>query len=272
MKKLKFTKLVGTGNDFILIDFRKSKDLTSKNYQRLAKILCGNKVGIGSDGLLVLQSSSKANFRMRIFNKDGSEAEMCGNGLRCAVLFVARSKIGKTVKIETKAGIYKAKVTSKNKVKIRMVKPKLLKLDIPLKVKGRNVKINYVDTGVPHVVIFVQGLNNIDVESIGRKIRYHKKFKPRGTNVDFVEVSDSKNINLRTYERGVEGETSACGTGAVASAIITSLKFKQSKAKIKVQVKDGTLYVYFKNIDGKIKDVYLEGEAREVYKGEVNYV
>ena len=260
IKILKFTKMVGAGNDFIVIESCKGKV-----YSKIAQGLCQGKTGIGADGLLVLEKSKKADFRMRIFNRDGTEAEMCGNGLRCAVLYVGKK--GK-VRIETVRGIYEAKVTAKDRVKIKMESLQDLRLDLGITVNNRKIKVNYIDTGVPHVVIFVQGIDDIDVDSIGRSIRYHETFKPRGANVDFVEVVDDKNIKMRTYERGVEAETLACGTGAVASAIIMNSQ-RAARNKINVHTKGGILKVH---LDTKAKDVYLEGAARKVYQGEVNYV
>jgi len=253
--------MVGAGNDFILIDDR-------YEMPKLAQSLCQRKTGIGADGLLVLGKSKKADFRMRIFNADGSEAEMCGNGLRCAVLYAGKKR---KVKVETITGIYEAKITGRDKVKIKMKEPKDLKSNLGISVNSRNIKVDYVDTGVPHAVVFVQGIEKIDVDSIGRDIRYYKKFKPRGTNVDFVEIMDDKNIKMRTYERGVEGETLACGTGAVASAIISN-KQQGTRDKVNVHAKGGILKVHFVKTGNKIKDVYLEGEARKVYTGEVDYV
>ncbi len=261
MKRLRFTKMVGAGNDFILIDDR-------YGIPGLARSLCQRKTGIGADGLLVLGKSKKADFRMRIFNADGSEAEMCGNGLRCAVLYAGKKR---KVKVETIAGIYEAKITGKDKVKIKMKEPRDLKSNLGISVNSRNIKVDYVDTGVPHAVVFVQGIEKIDVDSIGRDIRYYKKFKPCGTNVDFVEIMDDKNIKIRTYERGVEGETLACGTGAVASAIISN-KQQGTRDKVNVHTKGGILEVCFVKTGNKIKDVYLEGETRVVYTGEVGYV
>ncbi|NQV04609.1 MAG: diaminopimelate epimerase [Candidatus Omnitrophica bacterium] len=263
MRKLKFTKMSGAGNDFIVVD------TMLKGHSRVAQELCQKNTGIGADGLLVLGKSKRANFKMRIFNADGSEAEMCGNGLRCAALYVGKK--GK-MKIETIAGMYEAEITAKDRVRIKMEGPKDLRRDLAIKVNGRNVKVGYIDTGVPHAVIFVQGIEAINVDSIGRNIRYHAKFKPRGTNVDFVEIVDDKNIKMRTYERGVEGETLACGTGAVASAIISGLNSRGSVCKINVHTKGGVLRVYFKKVERRIKDVHLEGEARKVFEGEVDYV
>lgn len=269
MRKLRFTKMVAAGNDFLVIDARGSllpsrrTGKARKSWPDLVRSLCREKTGVGADGILVLEKSKKADFKMRIFNADGSVAEMCGNGLRCAVVFVGKKR---KIKIETMAGVYEAEVTGKNRVKIKMEEPKDLKRDLAIEVKNRKVKVNYIDTGVPHVVVFVQGVDDIDVDSIGRSIRYHKRFKPRGTNVNFVEIIDDKNIKMRTYERGVEGETLSCGTGAVASAIASGA------SKVDVHTKGGILKVYFKKSGSKIKDIYLEGEARKVYQGEVDYV
>lgn len=267
MRKMQFTKMVATGNDFIVIDARDKGGYFQEN--SLARFLCERKTGVGADGVLVLEKSRKADFRMRIFNADGSVAEMCGNGLRCAVLSSGIKK--KLIRIETMAGIYEASIAGKNIVKIKMEDPKDLKIDFPIKVNSRSIKVNYIDMGVPHTVIFAQGLDEIDVERVGPSIRYHEKFKPRGTNVDFVEFMDEENIKMRTYERGIEGETLACGTGAVAAAVITRLKAQDSRLKVNVHARGGVLKVYFKKMDGKIKDIYLEGEAREVFKGAINF-
>ena len=255
--------MVGAGNDFVLMDSRFSVLGSRFSVVKLAQSLCERKTGVGADGLLVLEKSKRADFRMRIFNADGSEAEMCGNGLRCAALYVGKKG---TTKVETKAGIYEASITGKDRVKIKMEEPKDLRLNFPIRVNDRRIRVSYVDTGVPHTVVFVQGIEKIDVDSIGRSIRYHKEFKPRGTNVDFVEIIDDKNIKMRMYERGVEGETLACGTGAAAAAIIRD-KGQGTRDKVKVHTKGGILKVYISK-----KDVYLEGEARKVYQGEVNYV
>jgi len=265
-KDINFTKMVGAGNDFIVIDcLAKKGGKRYSSFSNLAGYLCERRVGVGADGMLVLEKSRTSNFKMRIFNADGSEAEMCGNGLRCAVLFF--NKKG-NVTIETMAGRYEARITGRNKVKIKMERPKDITLDIPVKLNGRRIHVSYIDTGVPHAVVFVNGLNDINVESIGRSIRFYNKFKPRGTNVDFVEIMDDKNIKMRTYERGVEGETLACGTGAVASALITSCKLS-GKDFIKVHTKGGILNIFFSNKSGNIKDVFLEGEAKTVFKGKL---
>jgi diaminopimelate epimerase len=259
MKKTTFYKLQASGNDFILLDNRKLKIGNSK-LKGIAKKFCQRKLGIGADGLLVIEPAKKAKFKMRIFNPDGSEPQMCGNGARS----VAGWTRLKTLSFETKAGIIEAK-TGKNQVKIKLSDPKGLKLNIPIKVLGRKIKVNFINTGVPHAVILVQGLEEIDVEAIGQAVRWHKRFSPRGVNVDFVEVLKGDLIKIRTYERGVEAETLACGTGAVASAIIAT-----SKNRKKVLTKSGEiLKVCFEKNRGKINNVWLEGKADLVYKGEI---
>lgn len=258
MKKLNFTKMVGSGNDFILI-----KDKIRGNLSAQAKLLCGRKFGIGADGLLLISKCKGADFCMRIFNADGSEAEMCGNGARCAALFSGKKKS----KICTLAGVVNAEVFGRL-VKIQVSAVKDIKLDIPLAVGGRRIKVNFINTGVPHVVIFVNGIEAINVTQIGRNIRYHKKFAPAGTNVNFVEVKNNNLIRIRTYERGVEEETLACGTGSIAAALIFALKNNLNNlVKVSTQSRE-ILKVYFKKTGRKLDDIWLEGSAKIVYKGE----
>jgi len=271
MGKINFTKMVGAGNDFVVLDFRdKGQGTRDKGLSLLAKKICERKIEIGADGVLVLEKSKIADFRMRIFNSDGSVAEMCGNGLRCAVLFTG---IKRKIKIETKAGIYEGEITSKDRVKIKIEAPSNLKMNLPVNLNGRTIKVNFINTGVPHAVIFVEGIDNIDVNKIGPEIRYHEEFKPKGTNVDFVEVIDENNIKIRTYERGVEEETLACGTGAVASAIIKVLSVKckvlSGTRNINVHTKGGVLKVSFSKAGDRVKDIYLEGEAKIVFEGQI---
>lgn len=250
--------MVAAGNDFIVIE-----DKLSGNLSALAKRLCDRKFGIGADGLLLLQKRAKSCLTMRIFNADGSEAEMCGNGARCAALFCGKKKI----KFQTISGEVNAEVSGRL-VKIQITDLKHIKLDIPLKVCGRQIKVNFINTGVPHVVVFVNGIDNINVNHIGSAIRNHVEFAPRGTNVNFVEVKEPYLIRIRTYERGVEGETLACGTGSIAAALIFALK-NNLNGLVKVQAQSGEiLKVYFQRDNCKFSNVWLEGSAKIVYKGE----
>jgi diaminopimelate epimerase len=205
---------------------------------------------------------------MRIFNADGSEAEMCGNGARCAALWFKSGKKSKTqnVMIETKAGLIDSGIRGEI-VKIGLTEPKDTKLGMPLELAGRRIKADFINTGVPHAVVFVSGLAAIDVKDIGNKIRNHGFFSPRGTNVDFVEVLGKHSIAVRTYERGVEDETLACGTGSTASALIFALKTAATgKVSVHTRSKE-VLNVYFDRSGEGFRDVWLEGKAKIIYKG-----
>ena len=278
MPKISFTKMLASGNDFVVIE--RSQNPVINSPRILARRICDRKFGIGADGLLLLEKSKISDIKMRIFNPDGSEAEMCGNGARCSVLYVGR----RNTELETKAGIIQSQLKG-NSVKIKLTNPANIKLDIPLKVNKRNLKANFIDIGVPHAVIFVDGLDEIRVSEIGRAIRNNKKFAPRGTNVDFAEVLGKDLVGIRTYERGVEDETLACGTGSVASSLIFALKADTGN-KINVHTKSQEiLKVYFDRTDNKFTpldnklansknkyltgftNVWLEGKAKIVYKG-----
>jgi len=269
MTKIKFTKTVASGNDFVLIDW--SRELGVRSLSVFAKNVCDRKYGVGADGLLILEKSKIADIKMRIFNSDGSEAEMCGNGARCAAFYLS-SKLqtpNSKLNIATKAGMLQSQLKV-DSVKIKLTDPKNIRLNIPVKVNKRNLKANFIDTGVPHAVIFVEGLEEIHVNQIGRAIRHHKRFSPSGTNVDFVEVLNRDLIGIRTYERGVEDETLACGTGAVASALIFALKSNAGN-KINVHTRSGEiLKVYFDRVGDSFKNVWLEGKTKIVYTGVYN--
>ncbi len=263
--------MVASGNDFVVIE--RSQNPAINNPRILSRSICDRKFGVGADGLLLLEKSKIADVRMRIFNPDGSEAKMCGNGARCVALYSAReqsteNRAQRKISIETKAGIIESEVMKDN-VKIKLTDSMSIKLDIPLKINHRLLKVNFINTGVPHAVIFVDGLDEIHVSQIGRAIRNHKKFAPRGANVDFVEVLSKDSVRIRTYERGVENETLACGTGAVAAALLYAIRYTlYAIRKINVYTKSGDiLKVYFKRINDDFKDVWLEGEAKIVYKG-----
>lgn len=263
MARIDFTKIVASGNDFVIVGPSAGRPFGQS--EKLAQKICDRKFGVGADGLLVLEKSKIADIRMRVFNPDGSEACMCGNGARAAALWLKSDKS----KIQTKAGIIEAELRGQS-VKIKLTEPKDIKLNMPLELNNRVLRANFINTGVPHTVIFVADVDKIDVFGLGRKIRYHKKFAPQGTNVDFVEVLSDKSIKLRTYERGVEDETLACGTGIVASALITNYQLPIANyQKINVHTRSGeTLNVYFNRIENKFIDVWLEGKARIVCKGE----
>ena len=266
MNNLRFTKAVATGNDFIIIDNRKSE--INGKLSLLAKTACDRKRAIGADGLLVIEQSKKADFKMRIFNPDGSEARMCGNGSRCAALYAADKKIAKAreMAIETLAGIVNATVKG-GLVKVRLPDPKEIKWNLCLEINKCPYKLNFINTGVPHVVHFVDDLDKVDVKNIGSHIRHHGEFSPEGTNANFVKVIDGNKIKIRTYERGVEDETLSCGTGAVASAVIAAESQKMA-SPVTVETRSGeNLKVYFELVKREFRNVYLEGKAKLVYEG-----
>lgn len=269
MAGLKFTKAVATGNDFVVID---NRDSSIKRLSGLASRICDRKRSVGADGLLVIERSSKSDLKMRIFNPDGSEAHMCGNGSRCAALYAVSAKIAKpSMTIETLAGVLKATVKGEL-VKVMLTEPKDIRWDLCLMIHKCPYKINFVNTGVPHVIHFVEDLDAVDVKNIGSHIRNHGEFSPDGTNADFVQIVDKANIKVRTYERGVEDETLACGTGSVASALISS-EAEGMASPITVETRSGEkLKVYFDKEDGNFKDVYLEGNAKLVYEGVIKNV
>ncbi|MCA9400070.1 MAG: diaminopimelate epimerase [Candidatus Omnitrophica bacterium] len=266
---LPFTKMAGAGNDFIVISAQKGS-----NYKKLALKACDRSTGVGADGIIVLDNSKKIDYKMRIMHADGSEAEMCGNGVRCLAAYIVKNiKPGrKQFSIETLAGEILAEAKNET-AHVRLSDPVGYQRDISIKVRNCPLKVQFIDTGVPHAVVFVNGLTDVDVKNIGKQIRYHKAFQPKGTNVNFVEQVTAKLVAARTYERGVEDETKACGTGSVASAIVAYMQanptiLNKKHALMKVRTTGGEiLQVTFDIIDGQPKNVWLKGSAVFVAEG-----
>ena len=269
MARIRFTKMCAGGNDFIVIDNRE-KNLPPGEAD-LARELCRRRLSIGADGLLLLESSSQGNdFRLRIFNPDGSEAEMCGNGARCLARFARKKGMaGERLTFETRAGRMEAEVHDEE-VRLKLSDPTDIKLHLRLRLDGDVYEVHYLNTGVPHIVLLREDLEDVPVDELGRKFRYHREFAPRGANVDFVKVENRRSLHLRTYERGVEKETLACGTGAAASAIVAFSLGRVAKPPIEVHTRGGeTLKIYFDAPPSMITNVYLEGKAQFIYEGEV---
>jgi diaminopimelate epimerase len=266
--KIPFMKMSGSGNDFILIDHRRPF-FSKARMQELARKVCRRRISVGADGLIFIEPSERADFKWQFFNADGSEAEMCGNGGRCAARFAYLKGIaGPSLTFETVAGILSARVEG-TRVKLEMTKPHSLKLDEPLAVEGKSLSVSSLNTGVPHAVLFVEDVEGWDVVRMGRIIRNHPHFAPSGTNVNFVRVEKGSHLIVRTYERGVEDETLACGTGVVASSLISAFKaFVTSPVSVKTQGGE-VLKVYFE-IEGKeIKKVYYEGDVHIIYEAKM---
>jgi diaminopimelate epimerase len=258
----------GSGNDFILIDNRDGI-LSGRQLDSFARKICRRKVSVGADGLIVIEPSDKAAFQWQFFNSDGSRADMCGNGGRCAAMFAYHLGIAqKKLTFETTVGIISAQVEGRE-VRIGLTPPSEIKTDIEVMVEGETLVLHSINTGVPHIIKFEDRPAEVDVRSLGRKIRFHPAFQPAGTNVDFVRIKDEKEIEVRTYERGVEDETLACGTGAVASAIIASLK-SGMKSPVRVTTSGGeVLTVFFERRGNAFESVLLEGAVRIIYRGEL---
>ncbi len=266
---LHFHKMNGAGNDFVVIDNRKLEINLSR--AQIA-FLCDRQRGIGADGLLAVEPAEKgADYKFRYYNADGGEAEMCGNGARCFGKYTARltGDGTRTVSFETIAGRLSAELIGTN-VRIAMSDPFGLELNADIHIDGLNEAVHAVNTGVPHAVVFVDDLENLDVTRHGAALRYHDHFAPNGTNANFAKVIDANHIAIRTYERGVEGETLACGTGMVACALIHHL-LTQAASPVQVDVEGGeTLEIGFDNYESdSFCDVTLTGPADFVFEGDI---
>ncbi|MBI3579307.1 MAG: diaminopimelate epimerase, partial [Ignavibacteriales bacterium] len=262
----------GAGNDFVVMDNRSGIIVDGP---ALAKKICDRRWGVGADGLLLVEKSDKAAYRMMYYNADGSYGGMCGNGGRCIAYFTVTMGIApKDHSFDALDYVYKAQVTDAS-VTLRMKDPKNLKMNFVLPIDGKKLRAHFVDTGAPHVVIPVQNiskrklvLEGLDVHDLGAKIRYHKKFSPDGTNANFIELTASNQLKMRTYERGVEFETLACGTGSVASAIVGSLLYGL-EPPVRIIARSGsTLTVNFKKKGKQFSDVSLSGPAVVTFVGE----
>ncbi|MBI5214638.1 MAG: diaminopimelate epimerase [Ignavibacteriae bacterium] len=291
-----FTKMTGAGNDFVMIDNRSEK--LSLDWSKAATVLCNRHYGIGADGLIVIERSSNADFRMNYFNADGSYGGMCGNGGRCSAMFMFDSLIKPEVEFEALDYIYSARKSGDN-VSLSMKNPTDLQIGKEIEIEGNTVKYHYVNTGSPHVVIyeselpelFQEEIHQKGIERLGRLIRNHQAFQSDGTNVNFVSLlknyerdsspaeagfgmtnqQKQQPIKMRTYERGVEAETLACGTGSVACAVITNVVNGYS-SPIQVQTQSNeTLIVGFNKDGNRFIDIELTGSAKVVFSGSIKY-
>jgi diaminopimelate epimerase len=267
---IEFTKMNGSGNDFILIDNRDGSLVPAVgDLVAFVQKVCERKVSVGADGLIVIERSAKVDFKWRFFNADGSEVEMCGNGGRCAARFAHLKGIaGERVSFETVAGIIDAEVKG-DVVKLRLTDPHKLVIDDEIRIGNQKLFVHSINTGVPHVVHFVRDVDAFDVFATGRAIRTHEHYQPAGTNANFASVIDGHTLKVRTYERGVEDETLACGTGSVASALIAARK-GYVQGPVDVLVRSGeTLRIHFEQAGEGFGKVYLEGKTKVVYQGEL---
>ena len=278
-QRIHFFKMTGAGNDFIVIDNRKGL-VDADHCRDFVRYACRHKLSVGADGMILIENDPEVDFKWRFFNADASEAEMCGNGARCAARFASLTGIVQKPRMafRTLAGIIKAELLG-DRVKVQMTSPHSLQLDLNLEANGMSFCVDSVNTGVPHAVCFAaeeNDLESIDVLRYGHALRFHAHFQPAGTNVNFVYVQDAHHLVVRTYERGVEGETLACGTGCIASSLVAAARGRVA-SPVEVRTRGGeSLRVYFEMSGGKrspadfqFKEVCLEGEARIAYEADL---
>ncbi len=269
MEEIKFCKMSGSGNDFIIIDNRK-QIVAENGLTQFITAVCRRKLSVGADGVILIEDSAKADFRWRFFNADGSRAEMCGNGARCASRFAVLNGIAATpLSFETDAGVVKAEVND-DRVKVNMPDPVDLKLDYVVKLGDGPRTVSSVNTGVPHVILIEDHIDQIEIVDLGREIRNHPDFAPAGTNVNFICRLNQDSIAIRTYERGVEDETLACGTGSIASALISACQLDMA-SPVHVQTRSGEyLTIFFNQNNDGFTDIYMQGDARIIYQGNLH--
>ncbi len=275
-ERIRFTKMTGSGNDFIIIDNRNLR-LDKEQGRRLAQFACRRKISAGADGLILLENDPEVDFRWLFFNADGSEAEMCGNGARCAARFAFLNGFihKEHLSFRTLAGIIQAQILGE-RVKVRMTEPHSLRSDISIDIDNRPVNVHFINTGVPHTVYFAESeseLRDFDVFETGHAIRFHPYFQPAGTNANFAFVHGPHNISVRTYERGVEAETLACGTGSIATALVSAAMNLALSPVDMLTLSGETLVIHFDKFlqEDRISfsNVYLEGDAKIVYEAEL---
>jgi len=264
---LAFSKFSGSGNDFIIIDNRTGAfERLGAAVPQLVRRLCRRRFSVGADGLILIQRDPEVDFAWRFFNADGSEVEMCGNGGRCAARFASLKGIARPkMAFRTLAGVMHAEVLGAA-VKLEVGVPKDITEVFELEVGGKSLQACGINTGVPHVVVPVADIDGCDVVGLGRAIRHHGRFAPAGTNANFVR-SAGERLEIRTYERGVEDETLACGTGSIAAALLFARESGVG-SPVKVKTRGGeTLRIHFVRDGGDFKDVFLEGGAAYVFEG-----
>lgn len=267
--QIPFFKMHGAANDFIVIDDR-ALTFPAQDRAWLASIMARH-TGVGSEGVLLIQPSESADFRMRFFNPDGGEVDMCGNGARCIARFAWEQGIAPdTMRFDTGAGVVGAQVSG-DTVQLTMTPPKDWRLGRSLVIEGQTILYDFVNSGVPHVVVVVEDVATVNVARLGAALRYHSDFTPDGTNVNFIQITGPSTLRLRTYERGVEAETPACGTGIVAAGVIAG---RTSRCPPPVQITSAgghELVVDFVLNDHGVDHVTLTGPAEHVFEGMLVY-
>ena len=275
MRKINFTKMSGAGNDFVVIDKKLNEGLFID--EKFVQSVCDRRNGIGADGFFTIEDSKDYNFVMNYFNADGSTGSLCANGARCAIFYASESErlINNKADFLSNDVQYTGEVVSNGEVKFYLNSPKKIKYNFKIKADGKLLNAHYADTGSPQVVIdlaenenLLPTLKDLAVGTLGREIRYLKEFEPGGTNVNFIDVRDGK-LYIRTYERGVEAETLACGTGSVASALICYVNHNLSVPIEIIPKSNEKLFVNFEVENSKVKNLSLTGPAKIIFTGEI---
>jgi len=267
-EKIAFFKMSAAANDFIVIDNRSKAYSEQANF--LARKLCQRRYSVGADGLILIENSKKANFKALFFNADGSEFNLCGNGGRCAAKFAFINVIAsRKMTMETNVGVLNAEITS-DTVKLQIPLPVKVEMNKIIEIEGkRKIKGHYIKIGDPHFIIFAKNIFEAPIEAFSKKVRYSSSFGEEGTNVDLIQQIRENRFAIRTYERGVEGETYACGSGCVSAAIVLN-KLSYSYVNYVFQTKSGFLLdVHLDISEGTLKNIILEGDARVICKGEI---
>ena len=274
---MRFWKMNGAGNDFIIINNMEEK-IPGEKFPYIAKTLCERHLSIGADGFMVVEKPSNpsaADYRMLFFNSDGSMGEMCGNGARCICRYGFENGLsGKVQRVETTAGVVIGKRIDKRLYRVRLNDPCNIRLDEPVEMDGRIYSCSYIELGnpgIPHCVVPVSNLKDYpetELFELGRKLRYYKGY-PKGANVNFYEIVGENHILERTYERGVEDFTYACGTGTGSVVTVLTLQNKVSGQHVRMDMTGGTLFIDVERESDKIKNLYLTGPTNIVAKGEV---
>jgi diaminopimelate epimerase len=273
MPRIEFCKMTGAGNDFVVVDNR--SDIIRKR-GRAARFLCNRRWGIGADGLLLLESSQKAAYKMMYYNADGSYGGMCGNGGRCIARFATDRGIAPAAhQFEALNHIYAVQVQD-DSVELTMKNPRSIRLNIVLRKDKKLLRCHFIDTGAPHLVIFLHELSpksatldDINIGELGRWLRFHKRFSPAGTNANFVQLTASNVLKIRTYERGVEDETLACGTGSVAAAVVAHLLGHADPPVSVLPASRQPLVVRLDRNGNRFRNVRLLGPAETVFTGSI---
>jgi diaminopimelate epimerase len=275
MENISFSKMSGAGNDFIV--FNEIPGVLPEPV--LLKKMCDRRNGIGADGVIIISGDSSADFRMQYYNADGYPGTLCGNGARCAIKYAHYNGLlkGDETKFISGSKEYSGKVLDENSIRFNLLPPEGIERNRTIKLGSKDVRISFADTGSPHVVIFAEeisdyfgtrySLEEIPVEGLGREIRYHGAFSPGGVNVNFIAAEEGR-LKIRTYERGVENETLACGTGSVAAAVIAFLEERVEPPVSLITRSGEELIVNFNFRNNKFSDVSLTGAARIIFTGE----